>query len=145
MPVALRACLPPGLMLFLWWSSARQPTGGEASVVKSFLHNGAHILAYGALAAAWWTLLVRRVQPPYLGVAAWGLSLAYGVVDELHQAVVPGRTCSVTDLGSDAVGAWLAILCLCWLHQQQWRARAMIPWAVCAAVLAVSLATFVPV
>ncbi len=145
LPVALRCCLPPALMLVLWWSSSRQPTGGEASVVKSFLHNGAHILAYGALATAWWTLFVRRVPPPYLGATAWGLSVAYGVVDELHQATVPGRTCSVTDLGSDAVGAWLAILCLCWLHQQHQRARSMIPWAVWCAVLAVSLATFVPV
>ncbi len=143
LPVALRCCLPPALMLVLWWSSSRQPTGGEASVVKSFLHNGAHILAYGALATAWWTLFVRRVPPPYLGATAWGLSVAYGVVDELHQAAVPGRTCSVADLGSDAVGAWLAILCLHWLHLQHERARTMIPWAVCLAVLAVSLATFV--
>lgn len=132
-------------MLFLWWSSSRQPTAGEASVVKSFLHNGAHIVAYGALATAWWTLLVRRVPPAQLGAAAWLLSVAYGVVDELHQAAVPGRTCSVTDLGSDAAGAWLAILCLNWLCLQNGRARAMIPLAACAAVIAVSLATFVPV
>lgn len=145
MPVALRACLPPALMLVLWWSSSREPTGGEASVVKSFLHNGAHVLAYGALATAWWTLFARRLPPTYLGTAVWSLSVAYGVVDELHQAAVPGRTCSVMDLGSDAVGAWLAILCLDWLHLQHGRALAMIPLAVCAAVVAVSLATFVPV
>jgi VanZ family protein len=132
-------------MLFLWWSSSRQPTAGEASAVKSFLHNGAHIVAYGALATAWWTLLVRRVPPAHLGTAAWLVSVTYGVVDELHQAAVPGRTCSVTDLGSDAAGAWLAILCLNWLYLQHGRARALIPLAVCVAVIAVSLATFVPV
>lgn len=114
-------------------------------MVKSFLHNGAHILAYGALATAWWTLLVRRLPPTYLGAVSWSLSVAYGVVDELHQSAVPGRTCSVMDLGSDAMGAWLAILCMCWLHHQQGRARKLIPFAVLASVVAVSLATFVPV
>lgn len=145
LPIGVRACLPPAVMLFLWWSSSRQPTGGESSIVKALLHNSAHVFVYGALAAAWWMVLWRRSPAPYLGVVAWVLSVAYGVVDELHQAAVPGRTCSLGDLGSDAAGAWLAILSLRWLQLVEERSRRMMLLAAISALLAVLVATFLPV
>jgi VanZ family protein len=40
------------------------------------------------------------------------LSVAYGIVDEVHQSFVPGRVCSVVDVLSDAFGAALAIALL---------------------------------
>ncbi len=44
--------------------------------------------------------------------AAWAfvLAAAYGVIDELHQAFVPGRTSSVDDALLDAFGAALPVL-----------------------------------
>lgn len=145
LPVVLRYSLPPLLMIGLWWSSSRQPGGGEVSAVRAFLHNGAHVLAYGALAAAWWTALLGLVPARRLPLAAFVLAVAYGVVDELHQACVPGRACSLGDLVSDGAGSWLATLVLRWVVHGDEQAASRIPLAACLAVLAVFFATFVPV
>lgn len=145
MPFGLRLAMPPALMLALWWSSSRQPSGGEVSAVRAFLHNGAHVLAYGALATAWWTALHGVVSSRRLTFAAIALAVAYGIVDELHQACVPGRTCSLGDLASDGAGAWLATLVLRWVLQGDLGAAQRILWAACLSVAAVFFATFAPV
>ena len=36
------------------------------------------------------------------------ISIIYGITDEIHQYFVPGRHCSLSDVGSDTVGAILA-------------------------------------
>ncbi|MFO0583586.1 MAG: VanZ family protein [Anaeromyxobacter sp.] len=45
-------------------------------------------------------------------LAAWGLAVAWGVLDELHQSFIPGRDADVKDALADAagaaLGAWLA-------------------------------------
>ena len=69
-----------------------------------------HGLAYGLLGAA----LARgwRWQRPawrWLATwfAAWTVALAYGLSDELHQLLVPGRMFDLADLLADGVGAAL--------------------------------------
>ncbi len=46
-------------------------------------------------------------------ILAWGISVLYGLSDEIHQSFVPGRDASVWDFIADAVGAmagaWLAL------------------------------------
>jgi VanZ family protein len=68
---------------------------------------GAHIVAYAALGAALIRALasgqarsmtVRRV------LIAAVLATAYGMTDELHQGIVPGRTPELLDLVADAAG-----------------------------------------
>ena len=59
-------------------------------------------------------LLARRL--PENDHAAWlwlcllgaGIAICYGIGDELHQYVVPGRHCSLHDVAADAFGALLA-------------------------------------
>lgn len=41
---------------------------------------------------------------------AWGFAALHGVFDELHQAFVPGRHPSLTDVGVDAAGALVGVL-----------------------------------
>ena len=41
-------------------------------------------------------------------LAAVGFSVAYGVTDELHQLLVPGRSAALADVAADAAGASLA-------------------------------------
>jgi len=59
------------------------------------------------------TLLLRwpsRVRSALLAAAlAWALGTAWGLVDELHQAFVPGRSTDALDLLADAVGAAIAV------------------------------------
>ncbi len=59
------------------------------------------------------TLLLRwpsRVRSALLAAAlAWTLGTAWGLVDELHQAFVPGRSTDALDLLADAIGAAIAV------------------------------------
>jgi VanZ family protein len=70
-----------------------------------------HALAYlglGALAAfGLWPARAWRSR-----LAAWGLAVSYGALDELHQRLVPGRSCSGWDLLADALGAALGVACV---------------------------------
>jgi VanZ family protein len=59
-----------------------------------------HMAEYLVLAA-----LLRRCGLSWR--MSMGVTLLYGLTDELHQAVVPGRDASVADLLFDAVGATL--------------------------------------
>ncbi len=64
-----------------------------------------HAAFYGVLGLLWvWGLPLRQ----RVG-AAWLLASAWGALDELHQAYVPGRTADLWDALADAVGAALAI------------------------------------
>ncbi|MBL8753227.1 MAG: VanZ family protein [Planctomycetes bacterium] len=110
-PTLLRAALPVGCMVTLWWSSSREPAPAPPSWGRAFLHNGAHVVAYASLAMS--LRMVFALEPRISvrrDVASWVLALAYGIVDELHQSHVPGRVCSVSDVFSDAAGAWLGLL-----------------------------------
>jgi VanZ family protein len=72
-----------------------------------------HGIAFGTLAA----LLLRalaggrwRGVTPAAALAAAGLAMVYGAVDEWHQSFVPGRTPEARDLLADSAGAWIAVL-----------------------------------
>ena len=72
----------------------------------------AHAFTYGVLAlfclmglTGWrW----RQVAGASL-VAAFGIAVLYGISDEFHQSLVPGRTPDVADVAADAVGAFAAL------------------------------------
>jgi len=51
------------------------------------------------------------------------LCVVWGVLDELHQSFVPGRTPSAVDVGYDAIGALLAALAFPLRHRLPWRRR----------------------
>ena len=44
--------------------------------------------------------------------AAFAITMAYGLLDELHQAFVPGRVPDIFDIGVDAAGAAVACILL---------------------------------
>ena len=146
-PRAVRAAAPFACMAFLWWSSSRTLAVEAPNRLRELLHNGAHIIAFGGLAAGWWLALTRAplaTPQPGRGWVACALAVGYGVVDELHQSMVPGRVCSVADLMSDASGAGLALALLLAafgkLRSPYWTLAAL----VLASVLSVLLATFGP-
>lgn len=61
-----------------------------------------HAAVYAFLAA----LLYRATGRPLLAVA---LAIGYGVTDELHQSMVPGRLADPFDALADAIGAVLGV------------------------------------
>lgn len=70
-----------------------------------------HFLAYFGLA-----LLIAFVAVLWRGfslsllIGVWLLVAGYGIVDELSQTLVPGRTCSAADWIADALGGLTGIL-----------------------------------
>jgi hypothetical protein len=71
---------------------------------------GAHLLIYALLAHTYlWGLSgYRRVRPSHLATAAL-LAVLYGVTDELHQTIVPGREGGVRDVVINAAGICLGL------------------------------------
>jgi VanZ family protein len=71
----------------------------------------AHILLFTVLGA---TLAWTRTAPPgplrRSPRALVGLGAIYAASDELHQALVPGRTPSLLDWGADIIGVTLGYL-----------------------------------
>jgi VanZ family protein len=129
-------------MALLWWSSSRRLAGIGRGVFAEFVHNGAHVVAYGVLAAAALLAMcgvrpLRRVD----AVIAVAITVAYGLVDELHQSLVPGRVSSFMDLAADAAGATLGVALVLAVQTGESRWRRPAALALLAAVAAVTLAT----
>ena len=111
---ALPWLLAVGWMVLLWALSDRHTLGPAASLWGFPCGDKVvHGCAYGVLA----TLVhhaIRSTRPPLLSLGpvffAFVFALLYGLMDEVHQAYVPGRDASALDLLADAVGA--AIVCL---------------------------------
>jgi VanZ family protein len=104
--------LPPLLLMGLIWFLSSQPdltTGlGLADLIGRKV---VHAVSFGLLALLWWRVLRERLAAMALPVAA-AIALAYGAVDEYHQAFVPGRTGSPVDVAIDALGVAVAALLL---------------------------------
>jgi len=94
--VAIIASLVWAALLF--WQSSSSDAGSLLSFLPAGSDKVAHFGAYAVLGA----LLTVATTKPALG---WALAVAYGVTDEIHQALVPGRFASVGDLVADALGA----------------------------------------
>jgi VanZ family protein len=129
----------------LWWSSEQPGNPLGSGAVAEYLHNGAHVVAYGALAA----LALTALSPPdgwhaRPVLAAVLIAGCYGAVDELHQWFVPGRTCSASDLLTDVVGGSLACCLLLGYAADRPAARRAVPALVLAALAAVAFATWGP-
>ena len=120
-------------------------------LLLSFAFNGMHVVAYAGLASAWIFALASRES---LGDAAQGrrhaaralvLATGYGLVDEVHQYFVPGRTASLGDLVSDCCGALLSgVLARALLYDDRGALR-YLPWLVVAFCGSIALATFAPI
>ena len=148
LPIVVRASVPLAVMALLWWSSSQEAPLQPHGLPRALLHNSMHVFAYAALGGSLLLAFVRAplaMAPSRLALlGSFVLSCAYGIVDELHQAWVPGRVCSVADLASDALGCALALTMLtCRLRPGR---RGLVALGLCAAgcVVSVALATFIP-
>lgn len=74
------------------------------------LQNLLHVPVYGGLALSWWWALEPQVHAVRSRlIAAFVLTVLYGLVDEIWQLYIPGRYGSITDLALDAFGAIVAL------------------------------------
>lgn len=71
----------------------------------------AHLSEYAILAALWLRAFVRglRLTPRNAGLLALAMSVAWAILDELHQSFVPSRSASLVDVLVDTAGALIAL------------------------------------
>jgi len=136
----LRPWIPPAIWLALMWTfsthyfTAEQtklwivpilhwlfPSADSAHLRNMHLvsRKVAHVFDYLILSI----LLVRAIRRGRPGwqfnwaVGAWGMAACYAVIDEVHQAFVPGRTGSWQDVLLDSAAAVLGQLVF-WLYRR---------------------------
>ena len=89
--------------------------------VPATWQNLLHIPLYGGLALSWaWSLETTPLNRQFILLLTLGLTVGWGILDELHQATVPGRYGSLTDMGLNILGALLAT----YLMSRLWHANA---------------------
>jgi VanZ family protein len=123
-----RLLLPLAYMTAIFALSSIPDTETPANALESALRwvspelqNLLHVPLFGGLAWCWhWGLHGwMRTDARRLGVAL-ALTLAWAVLDELHQTTVPGRFGSLTDMLLNALGA---VLALAWTVRRERRLR----------------------
>ncbi len=98
-----------------------EPTPEQAVQWHHLLRKGAHFTEYAVLAAlAAWALPAGR----WRWVAAWAIATGYAATDEFHQAFVPNRGPTMTDVGIDSMGAAAASAALALLSKARLRTQA---------------------
>lgn len=99
---------------WIWWlSSARRDWGG-GTPLWGFLSNSFHFVLFGVLALLLAeTLRHRGGWTRQSLLAVLGLTTAWGIVDELHQSGVSGRSADAADVCVDFLGA-VAAMALWW-------------------------------
>ena len=80
-----------------------------------------HLVQYGVLGSllqiciwSWRNSMDRSVR---WAVVATTIALLYGIFDEYHQSLVPGRTATLLDVVVDSVGAASAVVAVTFLAQ----------------------------
>jgi len=92
--------------LIFWFSSQSTLVEIDNQAGERLLYKSAHMAVYAALAWLWWRALApqRRYTWPVLLLALL-LTILYGISDEIHQRLVPGRYGRIADVLFDAGGA----------------------------------------
>ena len=132
----------------IFFSSEVHGRPGVGTPLASFVFNLGHAVLYGGLAC--WTFLglpdpVRRAFAPRTALSVVVATGLCGLLDELHQRLVPGRDFSLCDVVTDLVGAAGAL----WILASMVNGRGRDLWprlalAMLAAGAAAAAATFLP-
>jgi VanZ family protein len=89
------------------------PTISAAGVEAAHfaIRKGAHVAEFALLGLLWYRGLAwgTRGWQPRTALAAFGLSVLYAGLDEVHQAFVATRTASVLDVAWDSAGALFGV------------------------------------
>ena len=107
-----------GYMAGIYWLSS---IPGEADPENPLLsgiilwtppasHNLAHMPLFGILAWLWYRSLSAWINTgQLLSSLAFLLATGFGILDEIHQLLVPGRYASLTDIALNTLGAGFAV------------------------------------
>ncbi len=97
----------PLLRLLTPWA-----TPSQLDALHGLVRKAGHLTEYAVLAALWYRAFTkgRHLTPRSAATIAFAISVAWAIVDEARQSLVPTRTASATDVAIDGIGALLAML-----------------------------------
>lgn len=110
--------LPLSWMALIWTLSAQSDLFvAVSSQLRDMLAWVAHFSEFAILAALLWLALRKTTaaRGQVVLASAFLATALFAVVDELHQAFVPGRTPDMRDLLVDMVGMLAALALIRWL------------------------------
>ena len=112
-----RILLPLGYMAAIYALSSISDDQPDTLAGALFLwvtpqwQNLLHVPLYAGLTLSWiWALGAFSLRRHKLLILAFLLTALWGLLDEVHQAYVPGRFASITDMLLNVSGAILAIV-----------------------------------
>lgn len=89
-----------------WGKTVSIEERGYYKFVEFLIRKGAHLLTFGALAAAiYWVLPKFRFR----WITAFLITVACASLDEYHQSLTGGRTPTMQDVALDTAGAFIAL------------------------------------
>lgn len=91
--------------IIFWLSSRPKPPFSWLADSVDWGDKLGHALIYAVLGALLWPAYSNVRQRAKRIVRVLAAAAAYGLVDEIHQLFVPGRSFDLVDLAADAVGA----------------------------------------
>ncbi|MFO1053171.1 MAG: VanZ family protein [Planctomycetota bacterium] len=138
-PVGARALVAAAWAGLIWWLSSRPMLGLGDGFAIAFAFNGGHLVLFGTLAGL--CALALRARTASARWSAWALAVAWGILDEIHQRSVPGRSSSVFDVTTDACGAALVVQALAHLRTRARRGPVVLGALSLLALLSVLVAT----
>ena len=93
-----------------WFSSIPMPETTKIYWQDFIVKKTAHIIEYGVFSALLYRALKGEgVSKTTAGYTAIVIAVLYGISDEYHQSMTPGRQPKVRDIFFDTIGAILAI------------------------------------
>ena len=97
------------------------PSASNISILTTIVRKLAHFTEYTLLG-----FFTARAFAAYKKPLAWSAvtCIAYSITDELHQLLVPGRSCELTDILIDSTGIILGTLIYCLIHRHRLPKRA---------------------
>jgi VanZ family protein len=103
--------LPPLLLMgVIFFFSAQPSLDSGLGAVDLVGRKLVHFAEYALLCFLWWRAFATITGPGRAALAAFLVASGYAATDELHQALVEGRTGTPVDWAIDSAGAGLAAL-----------------------------------
>ncbi len=107
---ALSLWAPPiAVMALIFVLSSLPSDDPDRTFLQLLVRKALHFGEYALLAALWWRAVRTRLEPRAALIAAFAITAAYAVSDEIHQTFVDTRIGSPVDVLIDMAGATLAL------------------------------------
>lgn len=93
-------------------------THGVAGFIEFFIRKGAHVAVFFLLACFFFTAIRKstRLSFSYAVTISFFATVAYAIIDEIHQGFTPNRTPYIGDVVLDGLGASAAVVFLMAIH-----------------------------